>query len=150
MTREERCKLAIKKGYTYDEDTGNIFNRFGRKIKTSDIYGYIIIQIHYNKKRFSLKAHQFVYYYKYGRIVDCIDHINGMRDDNRINNLREVTHQQNQYNQKNPKGCYLDKKTNKFQSKINFDGNEIYLGYFNTEQEARQAYLDAKKIYHII
>lgn len=150
MTREERCKLAVKKGYTYDEDTGNIFNRFGRKIKTSDIYGYIIIQIHYNKKRFSLKAHQFAFYIKYKKVVDCIDHINGIKDDNKITNLRDVTHQQNQQNQKNPKGYYLNKKLNKFQSYIALNKKHIHLGYFDTEKEARKAYLDAKKIYHII
>jgi hypothetical protein len=41
------------------------------------------------------------------------------------------------------------KKYNKFQSRIVVDGKTIYLGHFNTEYEAHNAYLDAKSKHHI-
>jgi hypothetical protein len=71
-----------------------------------------------------------------------------MRDDNKIDNLRAVTHQQNQHNRTTAKG--YTKHGNKFMSQIRLDNKNIYLGLYNTEQEARQAYLDAKEKYHLI
>jgi len=38
----------------------------------------------------------------------------------------------------------------KYMASIKFNYKNIYLGLYNTEEEARQAYLDAKKVYHII
>ena len=150
MTREEKIKLAIEKGFTYDEVTGKIYSRFGREIKGKK-NGYIDINIIHNKKRFHLLGHQFTYYYKYGKIVDYIDHINGIRDDNRISNMRSVTSQENNQNRNTVKGYHWCNQKNKYISKITpKDKKTIYLGCFDNEEEARQAYLDAKKIYHII
>lgn len=147
MTRLDKIKLAIEKGYTYDEITGKIYSRFGREIK-SKTNGYIDISIRYSKKQLHLYGHQFAYYYKYKKIVEQIDHINGIKDDNRICNLREVTHQQNHFNETKVKGYCFNKKLNKYVAKLILTGKIIYLGYFNTEVEAREAYLDGKKIYH--
>jgi hypothetical protein len=151
MTREDKIKLAIEKGFTYDELTGKIYSRFGREI-TNKNDGYIRIQLQINKKRYNLAAHQFAYYYKYGKVVECIDHINRIKDDNRIENLREVTEQENMFNSESKGYTYGNCKwsKNKFKSYIKVDYKQIHLGYFNTEQEARQAYLEAKEKYHII
>ena len=48
------------------------------------------------------------------------------------------------------KGIHLIKKTNKYQARIILNKKYINLGLFETEHEARQAYLDAKLLYHII
>lgn len=150
MTREEKCRLAIEKGYTYDEVTGKIFSRFGREITKRHKKGYIFLNIYNKGKIISLLGHQFAYYCKYNRIVDCIDHINGIRDDNRIINLREVTHQQNQYNRTKAKGYHFNKQRNKYHTKIKLNKKTIHIGCFKTEEEARQAYLEAKEKYHKI
>jgi len=147
MTREEKLKLIIEKGYTYNPETGEVISRFG-KVITRKTDGYIIIQLYNNKKYYNLKVHQFAYYVTYGEIVEQIDHINGVRNDNRICNLRSVTNQQNQHNQTKAKGYSWHKQTNKFQARIKLNGKLINLGLFNTEDEARQAYLQAKEIYH--
>lgn len=146
MTREEKIKLAIDKGFTYDEITGKIFSRFNREvIKKSD--GYITIGIDLDKKHINLKGHQFAYYIKYNKIVNCIDHIDGDRTNNKIDNLREVTKQENSFNTK-AKGYTFNKRNNKYQAQIAVNYKRIYIGLFNTEEEAKQAYLDAKQIYH--
>lgn len=149
MTREEKCKLAIEKGFTYDEVTGNIYGIRGGNIIKRKSYGYIDLGLFVNNKHFHLQGHQFAYYYKYGKIVEQIDHIDGNRSNNKISNLREVTHQQNCFNKKT-KGYYFNKDKNKYISQIMIDKKKIHLGLYETEQEARQAYLDAKQKYHII
>lgn len=149
MTREEKIKIVIEKGYSYDEITGKIYSRFGREIK-GKTNGYIIIGFTFNKKHYNIRGHQFAFYYKYKKIVEQIDHKDGNRSNNRICNLREVTYQQNHHNRTTAKGYSFHKRKNKFQSRIKLNGKNIYLGYFNTEEEAHQVYLDAKKIYHII
>lgn len=79
-----------------------------------------------------------------------VDHINGIRHDNRLSNLRVVTQQENQWNRTMAKGYTWIKRVNKWQSKIMLNNKTIYLGLYTTETDARSAYLAAKKVYHII
>jgi hypothetical protein len=79
-----------------------------------------------------------------------IDHKNHTRDDNSNDNLRVVTQQQNCFNRSNVKGYHWDKKRKKWKAEIMIDKKTKYLGRFNTEEDARNAYLKAKAIYHII
>ena len=100
--------------------------------------------------------------YKVHRIIACaflgydlqndirvIDHIDRNKLNNSISNLRIVTRQQNNFNT-NSKGVRYDKRYNNYQSRICVDGKSFHLGIFQTEDEARQAYLIAKQKYHII
>ena len=80
---------------------------------------------------------------------DCIDHINGIPLDNRVANLRITTQQGNQQNQTKAKGYYWNKRKQKWNAQIILNYKTIYLGLYDTEEEARQAYLDAKLKYHI-
>jgi hypothetical protein len=146
MTREEKCKLAIEMGYTYNPETGKIYSRFGREITGKFNTGYIKI----NNNKFELVGHQFAWYWVNKEIVEQIDHINGIRDDNRICNLRSVTHQKNQWNATKAKGYTWNKRVNKWKSQITINNKKIYLGYYDDENDARQAYLKAKEQYHII
>ena len=76
-----------------------------------------------------------------------IDHIDRNSFNNHISNLRLGTHSQNQQN-KNVKGYYWNKKEQKYKAYITHKSKLIHLGYFDNKEEARQAHLDAKKIYH--
>ena len=148
MTREERCLLAIERGYTYNPETGNIYSRFGKLIKYKNL-GYIVLCLSVNKKTYHIGGHQFAWYWVYKECVDCLDHINRVRNDNRISNLRSVTHSQNMFNY-NAKGYSYHKRLNKFCSHIQFNKKRMNLGCYKTEEEARNAYLQAKEKYHII
>jgi hypothetical protein len=77
-----------------------------------------------------------------------IDHIDRDRGNNHISNLRLGTPSLNQQNRSNTKGYYWNKQKQKYKAYININDKVIHLGYFKTEEEARQAYLDAKKLYH--
>jgi hypothetical protein len=82
---------------------------------------------------------------KHGDVV--IDHINGVKTDNRVDNLRIVTQQKNCENRRS-KGYHKIGK--KWRAQIKVNKKKHHLGYFDTEQEAHAAYLDAKAIHHII
>jgi hypothetical protein len=145
MTREEKCQYLIDKGYTYNPETGEVISPKGGVIKNKNLAGYLVIGN--RTPNFILRQHLFAWYYIYKEVVECIDHINGIKDDNRLCNLRSVTRSQNSFN-RDIKGYNWNNNANKWHSRIKINKGQIHLGYFNTEEEARQAYLEAKEKYH--
>ena len=146
MTRLDKCKMLKSKGYNYDPETGKIYGIYGKEIKNINNYGYI--RCSYDT--ISLLGHHFGWYMTYGNVdFDELDHINRDRSDNRICNLRISTRSHQGQNRNDVKGYCWDKQRNKWKSYIMLDQKYIYLGRYNTEEEARNAYLEAKKKYHI-
>jgi len=113
-------------------------------------YGYN--QIRCNEKM--IKRHRIIGFTFLDLDIDNpnlhIDHKDGNKLNNCINNLRIVNNQQNCWNRTKAKGFYWNKKNQKWHAQIKLNSKTIYLGCFNTEDEARAAYLAAKQIYHII
>jgi len=144
MNRLQKCELLKSKGYKYDPDTGKIYGIKGNEIKrTKNNYIYINIDN-------GLLGHHFAWYMTYGNVdFERLDHENRIKNDNRISNLRILTHSENISNN-DAKGYCFHKHNKKWVSTITKNKQTIHLGYFNTEEEARQAYLSAKKIYHKI
>jgi hypothetical protein len=150
MTREQRCELAIQKGYKYNSETGKITGVKGNEIISKSKQGYPLVHFRSHNKRYRLLAHHLAWYWIYKECVEEIDHINGNRSDNRICNLRSVTHQQNSMNITKSKGYSWRKERNKWSSQITLNYKKIHLGLFEKEEDARNAYLQAKEKYHII
>lgn len=146
MTREDKIKLAIDKGYTCDPTTGQVFGVYKKEIKTIMPIGYMQLQILDEGKRFSLYAHHFIWYWVYGTTPHLLDHKNEIKSDNRVDNLRESTHSKNLMNQKRVKGW--TKVGKKYLAIIGVNKKQYNLGMFNTPEEAHAKYLEAKKIYH--
>jgi hypothetical protein len=112
--------------------------------------GYIHILI--NKK--SYKAHRLAWIFLYGNIPDEmeIDHINGIRDDNKICNLRLATRSQNGFNRKKQcnntsgyKGVSFNKTTKKWIAQSSYNNKYKFIGRYNTAEEASIAYTEFNK-----
>ena len=89
--------------------------------------------------------------------AEHIDHINGVGSDNRWLNLRSASNSQNMQNQRIAPssnkssgllGATWDKKAKRWKSLIMADRRNIHLGYFDTAEEAHDAYLKAKANLH--
>ena len=118
---------------------------------------YLCINFMINKKTHNILLHRLIFYAHnpswdiYDNSKDnVIDHDNGDRRDNRIENLQCVTHQENEFNKHSTKGYSWNKARGKWKGHICVNKQRIHLGYFNKEEDARIAYLEAKKKYHTI
>ena len=144
----------IKSLFHYDEQTG-IFTRLVKRgaAHVGDIAGsktwngYVTIYIDGKNYR----AHQLAWLYIHGVIPDTdIDHINQDKADNRISNLRLATRSQNNinsgihaHNTTGFRGVYASHE--KFAAQIKRNGKPLYLGRFDTTEEAHQCYLAAAR-----
>lgn len=77
-----------------------------------------------------------------------VDHIDGNRLNNKLSNLRVVSHQQNQWNRTTAKGYQQIGK--KWMAYIHLNGKKLYLGTYDTQSEAHTTYLKTKLIIHKI
>jgi hypothetical protein len=142
----------LKEKLHYDPNSG-IFT-YHVNNKTRKVYftvgnltdnGYIRISVD-NKLYY---AHRLAWLYVHGQYPkDQIDHLDGNRINNRINNLRLAT---SQINAQNPKCEYrgYNKHGTKWRVRICVNNELIYIGSYDTEEEASIAYINARKIYHV-
>lgn len=99
-------------------------------------------------------AARLAWFYVHGEWPEEIDHKNCVRDDNRIENLRNCTHMQNSFNRRLNKNNTTGHKgvawwtRGRFVSNIRFNGKNIRLGIFDTAQEAAYFYNYANSYYH--
>lgn len=128
------------------------------RIKPSvNLHGYKGVHFKVDGKEHYIAIHRLVFYINNpswdiydSRHDNSIDHINGNPLDNRIENLRCVTNQENCFNYTRAKGYHWHKQKCKWESAIRVGRKTIYLGTFINEDDARNAYLTAKAKYHII
>ena len=150
MTEKEKYDKMIEKGYIYNSLTGEIYGLKGKAITSKCNNGYIRFVVNLLNSKSNISGHRFAYYFIYKELPEQIDHIDGNRLNNSISNLRDVNNQQNCFNRTKAKGYSFNKERNRFRSRIKVNNKLIHLGYFELETDARNAYLDAKKLYHNI
>ena len=99
---QQELLLRMKKNYTYDDATGRLTsNRYGRPVrgKKRDKRGYLCVLCCLGKKQVFVRLHHAVWAVCKGRWPEQqIDHVNGNKHDNRIENLREVSDRENKLN----------------------------------------------------
>lgn len=77
--------------------------------------------------------------------IGDVDHVNGVKDDNRPENLREVTNRQNAQNRPSHRngrlaGVTFCKRTKRWMAQVRHDGRRVFLGRHNTEADAHVVY----------
>lgn len=111
-------------------------------INSSDGY----VQIYIDRVRYT--AHRLAFLFETGAWPkDHIDHINGIRTDNRLENLRECTIAENNRNNgpmitntSGYKGVFTATKGRSWFAQISVNGSQHYLGSFTTKEDAAAAY----------
>jgi hypothetical protein len=103
----------------------------------------------------NIYAHRAAWCFVYGSWpINAIDHINGNRQDNRIENLRDVPQSENMKNTKKRKnnttgktGVYFDPRDNRWFAQISVGGKVVRLGRSWAKKEAVELRLAAEKEY---
>jgi hypothetical protein len=129
----EFTRLVSRRSYQAGEIAGCLKRDRSEKV-------YIIIKIDGKNYR----AHRLVWLYSYGKWPkNDIDHIDQDSTNNRLINLRDVSHAENGKNRKMSKrnnsgvtGVCFHNKAQKWMARIKVNGKGIYLGYFELKDDA--------------
>lgn len=142
----------------YMPETGELVWRVARgRARIGDVAGTMIdgyLRVAVDGKRYC--AHRLVWLIYHDRWpVDQLDHINGARADNRIENLRESTQAENMQNRAssiNSTSQYIGvswhTRRKRWRADIKVNGKQKTLGYYDTGEEAAAAYAKAKAELH--
>lgn len=151
----------LKELLRYDPETG-VFQwnvRPGRKMRIGQEAGSLTangyVQIKLDKRRYL--AHRLAWLYVHGVWPSGqIDHVNGRRTENAIQNLRDVPRSVNCENKRGPSGRSRTgllgvtvTGNGKYQAQIKTGGVYRYLGVFDDEHDAHAAYVQAKRKLHV-
>jgi len=154
MKKLELSVEYLKELFRYDPLSGKLTRIISttHRVKAGDEagvvnhYGYKVVSIFGHK----YQVHRVAWVMVHGTWpLDEIDHINGNRSDNRIENLRAVTCRDNRLNLSIHRagrlfGC--TKIKDKWQVQIKVGKKYNYIGLFDTEQQAHAAYIIAKEM----
>lgn len=159
MPKPANNSLTFKQAselFRYDPETGKLYARTdshkgrwraGREAGYKIGTGYLAVCVGGGEDRKFFKVHRLAWLLHYGSWPeDEVDHINGVRTDNRIANLRAATSSQNLSN-RGPardglKGAY-PAYGGRWRSSIGKGSKFQHLGHFDTEQEAHEAFCKA-------
>jgi hypothetical protein len=149
-------QAILKEYFRYDPDSGNMFwikppgpqqpQRTGTIAGTITGKGDGYVQIRFDNKFYP--AHRMIWMYLYGEFPKhMIDHINSIKYDNRLVNLREATCSQNFMNKgKSPnntsgfKGVSRHTPSGMWQAQCKANRKHYHLGFFKTKEEAFEKY----------
>lgn len=149
MATQILTQARLQELLTYDPNTGVFVwqKRTSNRVKLGHIcscldkHGYIVIRL--DGKLY--KSHQLAWLYAYGVFAKELDHINQIRNDNRLVNLRQATRSQQMHNAgplKNNtsgvKGVSWDKRVRKWHARIWINGKCQCLGFFETLETAQK------------
>ena len=149
----------LRSALSYDKNTGNFtWLKSCGSVKAGDAatnvnaIGYSRVKI----KGKSYLAHRLAWAFSYGEFpASTIDHGNGIKTDNRIENLRQATRSENQMNRRKHcdntsgfKGVTWNAAKNQWSARCAANGKRVHVGYFNDAQSASFAYQQVAQQMH--
>jgi hypothetical protein len=155
MLDQENAKrfFDYKNGVLYWKEKPHKFAHIKVGDKAGTVKGTGYMQTVINRKIYL--NHRLIYLYHHGYIPKIIDHIDGDKKNNKIENLREATRCQNGYNSKRTvknfsgsRGVVWSKKAKKWQVQIKYDGKHRYIGLFEDLELADLVSKEARDKYH--
>ena len=154
---DERTCARFRQMFAIDDDRGCLVWKVPAKSHSNHlgmVAGYLQKATGYwavKVDRKLWKVHRVMWAIAHGPIGPCdiIDHINQNARDNRLSNLRKVTHKQNAENRNIPRGSSGVRGVypilSKWLAEIKHKDERIYLGTYETKQEAYNVRLDAER-----
>lgn len=153
-------KYEIEQLLSYDHRTGSFTWKLDRsqRVKIGSIAGGLngggYVQISIGGKIF--QAHRLAWIVCHGHeATGQIDHINRIKNDNRIENLRDVSRSENKQNtllssanKSGFKGVSFKSELNKWYAQICLNKKKIHIGYFANKEDASQAYIRTAQKLH--
>ena len=159
MTAQILTQARLRELLDYDPKTGGFTWRMrrnqlaleGGKAGTHDSHGHVQICVDGTL----YLAHRLVWMYVYGLWPNLdVDHINGIKYDNRIENLRDVSTSMNCQNELKARSNSQTKLLGTHQvrygfiAQISVNGKKRHIGLFKTAEEAHAAYIKTKRELH--
>jgi len=151
MITQEYLHLA------FEYKNGQLIRKIGRKNEIGQVAGYLVPAgyIKLKIKGVNYAAHRLIFLYHHGYLPEFIDHINGNRADNRIENLRAATKSENCMNQKlrntntsGVKGLKWQKSNKKWVVAIMKNYKYHYFGCFDNKELAELVAIEATELVH--
>lgn len=154
MITQEQLKAILH----YDPETGwftNLVDRNYNSLAGARV-GSLTCGGRYRKvviNKVDYYEHKLAWFYVHGVWIS-VDHKNGDGVENKLLNLRPASQSQNLCNAQRLTGksgfvgAYLDDRRSMYQSKIQFGGQQFFLGYYDTAKEANEVYLAAAERLH--
>jgi hypothetical protein len=153
--------LAISHEYVlsaFDYQDGNLIRKIGRAGEVGQIAGCIHKgngYVHVKIKAKCFKAHRLIFLYHHGYLPECVDHIDGDKTNNKIENLRAATKEENCHNQKirstNTSGCKgvsWNRIQKKWQVALCKNYKSIYFGLYEDLELASLVAMEATQLIH--
>lgn len=153
---ENMCHNRLTEVLLYEPETGRFFWRTSGKGRRVGVQAGRVMRKGYRQISVDYKQyleHRLAWFYIYKEWPRYqIDHINEVKTDNRIANLRDVLQTTNLLNQSKPqknntsgfRGVSFDDSNGKYRAQLMISKKQHHLGYFDTAENAYKAYLLAK------